>query len=239
MNDTTSWNQWEDIHTDPQQIKRQKSACKKDLTPRQVNETDCSATFKGSHGNYITTLSNCKCRDFALRKLPCKHMYRLAYELHLFKLPDTVLSDNTLRLNKEEAMQLISSTLTPDEQKEFGSFCYRCGNNNAAEALFLPETADKLLSAELAIEVTDVKKLLRNLTIANVRKFLPPGTKSPRTKVETIELVAPLVTKEDIIFPKGKKCLTLHPCVAHLGYTMHRQICAWYPEPDRYDFFDM
>lgn len=82
MNDTTSWNQWEDMHTDPQQIKRQKSACKKDLTPRQVNETDCSATFKGSHGNYITTLSNCKCRDFALRKLPCCHA-NICIALHM------------------------------------------------------------------------------------------------------------------------------------------------------------
>lgn len=239
MTDTLSWNQWNNIHTDPQQVKRQNSACKKELTPHQVNEGECNATFKGSNGNYLTTLSNCKCRDFTLRKLPCKHMYRLAYELHLFELPDAVFSDNTLRLNKKEAMQLILSTLTPDEQKEFASFCYRCGNNNAAEALFLPETADKLLSAELAIEVTDVKKLLRNLTIANVRKFLPVGTKNPRTKVETIEIVAPLVTKDDIVFPKEKKCLTLHPCIAHLGHTIHRQICALYPEPDQYNFFDV
>lgn len=122
MTDTISWNQWNHKHTDSEQIKRQNRACKKELTPLQINESDNSAVFKGSSSKYLTTLSNCNCRDFILRKLPCKHMYRLAYELHLFNLPDEVTSEkidlDTPRLNKI-AMQLITTKVMINEEKEF------------------------------------------------------------------------------------------------------------------------
>ena len=238
----TNWEQWNDKHSNSEQIKRQNSACKKNLTPLEVNQTNCTGTFKGSNSNYLTTLSDCQCRDFILRKLPCKHMYRLAYELQVFDLPSEVLritSTDSPQLNKKEAMQIIMNILTPDEQKEFGYFCYHCGNNNASEELFSASMSERLLNAKLACEVTDVEKLLKHLHIAEVRKFLPAGTKGPRKKTELIAFVAPLVTKDDIIFPEGKKCLTLHPCVAHLGHTIHRQICTLYPDATHNSFFDM
>ena len=92
MINTATWNQWDDIHSTSEQLKRQKKACEKGLSPLEINESDCNAVFKGSSSKYTTTLSNCTCRDFALRKLPCKHMYRLAYELHLFNPPCEVAS---------------------------------------------------------------------------------------------------------------------------------------------------
>lgn len=233
---TNSWNQWSDNHSDSEQLKRQNRVCDKGLSPLQINESDCSAVFKGSNNKYLATLLNCTCRDFAVRKLPCKHMYRLAYELHLYNLPGEVINTAITRLNKNEAMQLITKTLTTEEQKKFGYFCYHCGNNNASEELFSVTFANKLLASNLACEVTDSAKLLKHLPMSNVRKFLPPGTKSPRTKVELIAVVAPLVNESDIVFPDNQKCLTLHPCIAHLGHTIHRQICAMYPEPDSFNF---
>lgn len=230
--DTASWNQWNDTHSDAEQLKRQKRACESGISTLQINEADCSAIFKGSKGKYITTLSDCTCRDFVLRKLPCKHMYRLAYELHLFNLPCEANNMDVPRSDKNEAMQLIKTVLTPEEQQIFGYFCYHCGNNNAAEELFPVEFAKKLLDAHLACEVTDTVKLLKHLHINKVRKFLPPGTKSPRTKADLIALVAPLVNNNDIIFPDEQKCLTLHPSISHLGHTIHRQICIMYPRSD-------
>jgi len=42
-----------------------------------------------SNGLYKhATLESCTCPDFKERKLPCKHMYRLASELGLIELPD-------------------------------------------------------------------------------------------------------------------------------------------------------
>jgi hypothetical protein len=43
--------------------------------------------FQGSAKKpYVTTLKACTCKDFALRQLPCKHMYRLAHELGVYSL---------------------------------------------------------------------------------------------------------------------------------------------------------
>lgn len=235
MDDTKlCWNQWNGEHSHPEQAKRQERAMDKKLTPLIINREDLSGSFKGSSGQYLTTLSTCTCTDFSRRKLPCKHMYRLAYELGIFQLSGNIGELPSAPLTKIETMEVIKNVLTPEEQQEFGYFCYCCGNTNNAEKLFSNSMSKKLLSSNLASEVTDVKKLLRCLHISQVRKFLPPGTKSPRTKEELITLVSPLITKDDIVFPDEKKCLTLHPCISHLGHAIHRQICAMYPDSESF-----
>ena len=35
-------------------------------------------------GDYLVTLESCTCKDYERRRLPCKHMYRLAQKLRLF-----------------------------------------------------------------------------------------------------------------------------------------------------------
>jgi len=157
-------------------------------------------------------------------------MYRLAHELNQFCLDGCVSSASTAVLSKKEAMNLITGILTEDEQKQFGSFCYVCKNNNAGEELIDSTFADKLLFNNLAQEVTDIPILLSYLHIKYVRKFLPPGTKSPRTKKELIQLVAPLISSPSDISFVGKKCLTLHSSIAHLGHSLHREICRLYPD---------
>lgn len=79
-----TWDAWKDVHDDPEQQKRIKSAYKADLTPVEISPDEGKATFSGHSGVYTTTLAKCTCVDFARRKLPCKHMYRLAIELGLF-----------------------------------------------------------------------------------------------------------------------------------------------------------
>jgi len=69
-------------HEDGAQQKRITSAKKADTTPASVDRENKTATFKGSGKSpYTTTLHSCTCRDFLTRKLPCKHIYRLALEL--------------------------------------------------------------------------------------------------------------------------------------------------------------
>jgi len=71
----------DEIHNTVDQIKRfEKSTDKKTKMVSFDAETQ-SAEFEGSDCSiYNTTLDGCTCVDFAMRGLPCKHMYKLATE---------------------------------------------------------------------------------------------------------------------------------------------------------------
>lgn len=71
-----------DIDNEPDQLKRQKSGMSAKCTPTEINFNNKTAIFKGSGKTpYTTTETTCTCRDYFIRKLPCKHIYRLRYEL--------------------------------------------------------------------------------------------------------------------------------------------------------------
>ena len=70
----------EDIDSTPDQIKRQKSAEK--CKPLSIDYEAGTGVFSGSGKTpYETTVDTCTCRDFFVRRLPCKHIYRLRMEL--------------------------------------------------------------------------------------------------------------------------------------------------------------
>ena len=97
-----SFGPWpEYIHDDPDQRKRMASATKSALTPVEIYE-DGSAQFSGRSGKYITTLESCQCGDFISRRLPCKHMYRLAYELERFDLGGSVKTSKKAILQPDQ-----------------------------------------------------------------------------------------------------------------------------------------
>ena len=75
--------QSDDIDAEPEQLKRQKSAMSKKCTPVEVNHEAGTGIFAGSGiSPYEVTVDTCTCRDYAVRRLPCKHIYRLRYELN-------------------------------------------------------------------------------------------------------------------------------------------------------------
>lgn len=84
MGDIMNFGLWDNsIHADSEQLKRIATAKKADTTPSTIDHENKTAEFKGSGKSpYITTLDSCSCRDFFVRKLPCKHIYRLALELN-------------------------------------------------------------------------------------------------------------------------------------------------------------
>jgi len=81
--DIMNFSLWDNaVHEDGEQLKRIATAKKADTTPASIDRENKTAVFKGSGKEpYITTLESCSCRDFFVRKLPCKHIYRLALEL--------------------------------------------------------------------------------------------------------------------------------------------------------------
>lgn len=78
----TSIKESSDIDNEPDQLKRQKSGMSAKCTPAEIDYDNKTAIFKGSGKTpYTTTETTCTCRDYFVRKLPCKHIYRLRYEL--------------------------------------------------------------------------------------------------------------------------------------------------------------
>lgn len=73
-----------DINNHPDQIKRIQSAKSSKTVPLSIDREAQTGIFSGSGQKpYETTLSSCTCRDYFVRRLPCKHMYRLMIELNL------------------------------------------------------------------------------------------------------------------------------------------------------------
>ncbi|MCL2600604.1 MAG: SWIM zinc finger family protein [Treponema sp.] len=93
-------------HAEADAVKRQVSACNKDITPVSVDAGLGIGVFAGSSKNYSTTLGKCECVDFSKRKLPCKHMYRLAHELGIFELPAKVSVGGDPTLRQQRTRQL-------------------------------------------------------------------------------------------------------------------------------------
>jgi hypothetical protein len=79
----------ESVHEDYEQIKRIATMQKIKAEKVSVYPETQTAKIEGRDGIYDVTLDSCTCFDFATRGLPCKHIYRLAYELGLLELPKT------------------------------------------------------------------------------------------------------------------------------------------------------
>ena len=82
-------NFWPDTdHDDPAQKNRRKWARDNGrITTASLDKKAKSAVYHGTSGKYKTALDGCTCEDFQQRKLPCKHIYRLAYELGIIERP--------------------------------------------------------------------------------------------------------------------------------------------------------
>lgn len=70
------------IHNDFEQVKRIESAKKLTKKIVEINREENWIRIQGSAGEpYTSTLEECNCMDFIHTKLPCKHIYCLAFEL--------------------------------------------------------------------------------------------------------------------------------------------------------------
>lgn len=104
--DANIWNMWDGKHDSADQKKRLTSAKKANLTPLSIDADNGIGNFAGST-NYVTTLSDCTCIDFVRRRLPCKHMYRLAIELGI--IDETAKTDQSqIRVPKSERADLFT-----------------------------------------------------------------------------------------------------------------------------------
>lgn len=75
-----------ELHSDFEQVKRIDSARK---LKKHIICLDTEKKYIEIQGSskepYVATLEKCTCPDFMFRRLPCKHMYCLAFELGLME----------------------------------------------------------------------------------------------------------------------------------------------------------
>lgn len=115
MENVNFFNTGDFLHTDVDQVKRQKTSVK-----LNVQEIDKDAQT-GKINDYSVSLSECSCRDFILRKKPCKHMYRLAHELGLFQLAGKIVNDHSMknyaarRDTKKHLVEVVSQLCDEDK----------------------------------------------------------------------------------------------------------------------------
>ena len=114
------WTEWPiEMHNSQPQLERQERACNPYYSPLSLSPDRGSAIFLGNYGKYNTTLLKCDCEDYKRRLLPCKHMYRLAYELDVFMLDDVqTVPDPSALMSLADAQKAIKK-LSADNLEAF------------------------------------------------------------------------------------------------------------------------
>jgi len=178
-------------HNNPEQIKRQKSACDKKLTPISIDGNLQTGVFEGSSKNYLTTLKECECVDFSKRRFPCKHMYRLAHELGVYdlsSLTQTKVSTGSLKKDAPISIDLIIKSLPRGEARflkyllnqvlvQKNGVLHRIELYTPISALtkleIIKETEDTPKTALLFYTINEIKEMLksRNLPIPTAHRW--------------------------------------------------------------------
>lgn len=171
-------------HTNKDQIKRQKSAISKKLTPDFVDKDTQTAQFSGSK-TYTTTMEECGCIDFSRRKLPCKHIYRLAHELGLHDLSSFGKIESSQFTKKDVPLTVdeIVAILPEDEARVLKGNLYYIVIDKKSKTF--DTTYPFTFSIELGI-IQPVKltpeKALKYYLVADLKSFLKNRNLLPEDK---------------------------------------------------------
>lgn len=172
------WEQWGDIHDDVAQQKRFKSACSGACTPLMVDPSMGGGAFQGKHGYYSTTLTSCTCVDFIRRKLPCKHIYRLALELDLIEGNFTSNTDQIREpikngLSFEDAIAIIETF--PEKVQLLLKHIFCMVNDDYIYCqVDKCEELDFLLAQDVVYESVDMQTLLECYGRNEIRERIIP-----------------------------------------------------------------
>lgn len=232
-----TFGQWPaEVHDEPDQKKRQKSALDKKLTPLSVDFNEESAVFKGTSKNqYFTTLAGCSCVDYGMRKKPCKHMYRLAMELGAFPgLENAETRDMTNLLSVDEVLSIISER-SEDEQIRFGFICFACGKENRdAPVEAEGELIDWLVSKGLLCRDPSAANCLRYMRKDVILDLYADRCQIDKKmkKPEIIDEVCKVITYYDIPQQHRRGLVSLSLGISMDAIKIYNRIRKMYPEPE-------
>lgn len=183
-------------HSDLEQLKRQKSAQSKKLTPISINHENHTGEFEGRSKNYFVNLEQCTCMDFSMRKLPCKHQYRLAHELGLFNLGS--VSTGMLKVHAPYTVEEIVSKI-PEAEARFIKKRLRDFKSQPSDIYKFSFKTDFSLKHSLQLTLIFHNKtesaILESLTIAQIKDFLSLINKKPKGQLKKSELVEIISTE--------------------------------------------
>lgn len=170
------WEKWDSCHNDAGQKKRQASAKKTACTPTFVDYIEQTGTFVGSSGHYTVSLDHCTCVDFNRRKLPCKHMYRLAMELGLM---DGEYESNTadvvapirVKIDFPECVEIVES-LSVDAQIFFKNLLHNMNSKDIYRRVVCSPELTELMGAGLLEESSNPKMQLSGYKIKELKERL-------------------------------------------------------------------
>lgn len=214
------------IHNDSEQLKRIATAKKADTTPTAVNRENNTAEFKGSGKNpYITTLDSCTCGDFFRRKLPCKHIYRLALELEGSEVEEGVNKNELTYVElpcdifalPAESQEMLYNMCVGNIYHDKRVFFFE--RNEFSELLFYKGfCVQDVPTAEFMSEfpVAEIKVILFSLGIEGLPKRTSKKTTFVAWIDEHFESIAALVNERCIFLEFGEH-------FEKLKHTIHRR----------------
>lgn len=168
-----------DIHTSEEQLSRMRRTTDRWIYLFPSTFTGHSARIMGtSREIYNTSLSACSCMDFQKRKLPCKHMYYLAffsgrmndfdwigddkyYIINRFKLSTKPIAKTIYSLSPEEVL-ILRHVVRSDELGEHGLYVDASRVKNLLELGLIVKTGKK----------DKTRILLFDLTVVEIKQFL-------------------------------------------------------------------
>lgn len=186
----------ESIHFSYDQQKRLSSAQKSETSPQSIdNEKQCAEFPSSGKKPYRTTLSSCTCPDFCRRKLPCKHIYRLAMQCGIIDAEfKSGKNKNTILAEAFSTSELVAEVekLNDTAQVEMKTFLYNNLNSDIQTYAFDDESCDdSLFKSQLLKEVrTPISVYLRGMRKDEIVALLSRiGIDSgKRKKSELVEL---------------------------------------------------
>ena len=239
-----------DLHEQSEQKKREESALDKKLTPLEIDYTENTGVFNGAFtSRYATTLYNCECEDFRRRKVPCKHIYRLAMELELFPGLDKAKSINpkelTARdmeesLNVDDVLKIIS-ILSEEDQVSFAYICYQCGNQNKNGPVEVEgPLIDWLISAGLLSRDMSADNSLRYMKKADIVRIFGDkcGIDPKKKKTEIVRDLSKKISYADIPKEFRRGLVYLDSKIDRDAIRIQRKINKLHPQPKEVLIFE-
>jgi len=214
---------WDSVlHEDGEQQRRIATARKADTTPASVDRENRAALFKGSGKiPYETTLDFCTCGDFIKRKLPCKHIYRLALELdggdvvqgvnknEYAEPPDDIF---TLPVESQEMLYDMCAALTQD-----------CINIFIFER---NEYNELLLHKGFCVETVLTLEAISTLAVAQIKQVLnmslPGRDDLPKKTAQRKSCIAWLESNYDSVAAIIEKSVICLECTEHTEKVKHK-----------------
>ena len=220
----------EEIHYEPEQLRRIERARAISKDDVSVNITDSTGVFLGpkkphskERNEYYCTVDSCTCMDFIInnkRERPCKHMYRLATECNLLPDDGSSLSEeigfieNYTNAEQKLLMMILSINVQHDVSEVWVEF-----SNDNSTILEVSPHIPEFVSVPSSCIIDNpfiqfIPLRLRDCTDRHIYSFLDKVGQRPTHELtgdDLVKWVENMVSKREIELYLQKKYIAVIP----------------------------